>query len=555
MPAIDLEEAAQLHPVVAAPEAVGAERREAAATGERADLVGEGAHVVGRGDERAGVAVQALLDPRAAWLGRGMQPVPALDLQPLAAQLGEARHAPDVALDAEVLTQQLGTREHLAQDGARAEQLHPRRLRRHRGARTQQVHPGEDALLRAFRQRRLRVRLVEHGEVVEDVLLLAHHPAQAVLDDHRQLVAVGRVVGATVGDRRGEDVRVTVLVLEALAIQRRAARGGADQEAAGTAVAGGPGQVADPLEAEHRVEDVEGDHRLAVIGVGGGGGDPRAHRAGLVDALLEDLAVLVLAVEHQVVGVLRLVQLADLTEDAELPEHALHAEGARLVRDDRHHAATNPFVAHERIQDTDKRHGRGVRAVTASLQDARERAQRRHLERGRIVVAHRQRAAQGRSALPEIDQLGRVVGGPEEACLGRLIVVDRQLEAVADRQPRRPLDRLLLVRDVLALARLAHAEALDRLGENDGGLPLRVGRGSVGGVHLLRVVTATGERPDLIVGPVGDHRGQLRVLAEEELAHVGAALGLERLVLAVHRLLHAPTQPAARVGGEQRVPG
>src|SRR5690606_41098477 len=47
-----------------------------------------------------------------------------------------------------------------------------------------------------------------------------------------------------------------------------------DQEAARAAVAGGPGQVADALEAEHRIEDVERQHRLVVGAVGGGGGDP-----------------------------------------------------------------------------------------------------------------------------------------------------------------------------------------------------------------------------------------------------------------------------------------
>ena len=61
----------------------------------------------------------------------------------------------------------------------------------------------------------------------------------------------------------------------------------------------------------------------------------RGERAGLVDALLKDLALLVLLVEHELVGVLGLVQLAELAEDPELPEHALHAERARLVGHDR----------------------------------------------------------------------------------------------------------------------------------------------------------------------------------------------------------------------------
>src|SRR4051812_50160233 len=59
--AVDLEEAAQLDAVVAAPEPVGAEHA-IAARDVRPDLLGEGAHVVGRGDGRAAAAGQALLD-------------------------------------------------------------------------------------------------------------------------------------------------------------------------------------------------------------------------------------------------------------------------------------------------------------------------------------------------------------------------------------------------------------------------------------------------------------------------------------------------------------
>ena len=95
-------------------------------------------------------------------------------------------------------------------------------------------------------------------------VLVPVHPAQAVLDDVPDLVGERRVV---VDDRRvgaGEQRRVPVGVLQALTGQRRPAGGGADQEAAGHLVGHRPDRVAGPLEAEHRVEDVERDHRLAV---------------------------------------------------------------------------------------------------------------------------------------------------------------------------------------------------------------------------------------------------------------------------------------------------
>src|SRR5690606_4099381 len=85
---------------------------------------------------------------------------------------------------------------------------------------------------------------------------------------------------------------------------------------------------------------------------------------------------------------------------------------------------------------------------------------------------------------------------------------------------------LLLVADVHRLARLAHAEALDGLGEDQRGLALVLVGGLVGGEDLEEVMAAAVQLPHLVVGPVGHQRAQLGRV-EEVLAHVGAVLGLE----------------------------
>ena len=72
-------------------------------------------------------------------------------------------------------------------------------------------------------------------------------------------------------------------------------------------------------------------------------------------------------------------------------------------------------------------------------------------------------------------------------------------------------------------------------------------------VDLVRVVAAAVQVPDVLVGPVGDELLQLRRV-EEVLAHVGAVLRLERLVLAVDALHHPAHQDALLVAREQRVP-
>ena len=108
--------------------------------------------------------------------------------------------------------------------------------------------------------------------------------------------------------------------------------------------------------------------------------------------------------------------------------------------------------------------------------------------------------------------------------------------------------------DVLALAGLAHAVALDGLRQDHRRLALVLHRRVVGGVHLARVVAAAVERPDLRVAHVRDELLELGVGAEEVLAHVGGVARLEGLVLAVDRLGHAPLEQAVVVGLQQRVP-
>ena len=110
------------------------------------------------------------------------------------------------------------------------------------------------------------------------------------------------------------------------------------------------------------------------------------------------------------------------------------------------------------------------------------------------------------------------------------------------------------MRRVLRLALLAQAVALDRLGEDHRRLALVLHRRGVGGVDLVRIVAAAVQAPDVLVGHARDHLEQLRILAEEMLAHERAVVRLVVLVLAVDRLLHDAQQAAFLVAREQRIP-
>ncbi len=156
-------------------------------------------------------------------------------------------------------------------------------------------------------------------------------------------------------------------MLQPLAGERRAARRAADQEAARLLVAAGPDEVADALETEHRVVDIERHHLHVVIRIRRAGREPRAERAGLVDAFLEDLAFLVLAVVHEFARIFRRIQLALRCINADLAEHALHAERARLVGHDRHDVLADLLVARQRRQHAHEGHRRRRFALAGAI--------------------------------------------------------------------------------------------------------------------------------------------------------------------------------------------
>src|ERR1700733_14018212 len=548
--AVHLEVPAQLRARIGAPVAVGAERHVAAAH-PLADLVRDAAHVVGRRHHRSLAAFQHLPHVGNARRLLRVQHVPALAFERLAAQLAETGDRQHVRRDAVVVLENLRRRLALAQDGARAEQGRPYLAA---AADLQQVAAAQDPGLDPGRNRRLQVVLVHQRDVIENALLLHVHAAHAVVDDDGQLVGERRVIGHAVGNRARDQLAVAVLVLQPLAGERGATGGGAQQEAARLDIPGGPDEIPDALEAEHRIEDIERHHVDAVIAVGGAGGHPRAQRAGLVDALLDHLPLLVLAVGHQGLGVLRRIQLADGGIDADLAEQPFHAEGARLVRHDRHDVAADVLVLEQHGEHAHERHGGGDLALPGALEQRRERLQRRHHQRRRGAPALRQGGAEGCAFLADIARLVGILVGLAERQAGQILVRDRDVEAIAEDAQVLLGEFLLLMRHHLSLAALAEAEALHGLGEDHGRLSLVRHGGRVGGIHLARIVAAAVQVPDLLVGHVGDHRLELGELAEEVLAGVRPALRLEVLVLAVDALLHHAAQQPLMVARQQRIP-
>ena len=231
----------------------------------------------------------------------------------------------------------------------------------------------------------------------------AVHALEARAHDVRDLVAVGGVVRHDGRVRRREQVRVAVGVLQALAGQRGATGGRADDEAARHLVAGRPHGVARALEAEHRVEDVDRDERLAVRRVRRADGGERRERAGLVDADVQDLALRALLVGEEQLAVDRRVVLAVRVVDLRGREERVHAERARLVGDDRHDAVAEVLRPQQVLQQPHERHGRGDLLRAGAL--LRDRVRGVVGQRDRRVV----RAALGQEAAERATTLVQVL--------------------------------------------------------------------------------------------------------------------------------------------------
>ncbi|CAG7421621.1 hypothetical protein PICSAR35_04397 [Mycobacterium avium subsp. paratuberculosis] len=422
------------------------------------------------------------------------------------------------------------------------------------------VEAAQQALgIEVLRLRRLHVRLVVDGDVEVHVLgVLAEHPCQPALHDVGDLVGERRVVGDHGRVGGGQQQRVAVGVLQALAGQGGAPRRRAEQEAACHLVGGGPQPVTGALEAEHRIEDVDRDHRLVVRGIRRPGRDERSHRSGFVDALVQDLPDFAFLVRQHQFGVHGGVQLAVAVVDLQRREPGVHAEGARLVGNDRHDPRANLLVPQYFFEGAHRRHGGGDLLGARPLLQCGVDVAAGKPQCLCLGAAFGQKATQGAAPVEHVADLGGIGAG---VVVGRQIGILVQL-GVADRNAHRVPEVLEvfqrklfhLMRGVAALEVRAQRVALDGLGQDHRGLALVVDGGPVGGIHLAVVVAAALEVPDLGVGHVLHQRLGARVAAEEMVAHVGAVVGLVGLVIPVGRGVHQVHQRAVPVGVQQGVP-
>ena len=293
-------------------------------------------------------------------------------------------------------------------------------------------------------------------------------------------------------------------------------------------------------------------------GVAGARGRQSGCRTGFVDAHVQQLAVGRFLVGQEEVTVDRNVVLAVRVVDLLRGEEGVHAEGAGFVRNDRHDALAELLVAHEVLEDADKRHGRGDFLLAGAAHARFEDLVVGQFDVDVLRAAFGCEAAEFTTAVEEVLDLRCVLTGMvvrrEFRVLFELLVGDRDGEVVASGLEVFERHRLHLVGRVAGLEVRSERVALDSLDEDDGRLAGVLKRCLVRRVHLAVVVAAALEVPDLLVGVVLDHGLRAGVATEEVVADKSTGLALVGLVVAVRGGVHQIDQGAVAVLGQQRVP-
>ena len=98
--------------------------------------------------------------------------------------------------------------------------------------------------------------------------------------------------------------------------------------------------------------------------MGCSGSDKTGHGAGLTQAFFEDGSSFLLVVVQQTAFIDRFIKLPSVTVDPGLPEERFHAEGAGLVRNNRHNQLAEFRITQQLGQQMHVSHGRCQLTIT-----------------------------------------------------------------------------------------------------------------------------------------------------------------------------------------------
>src|SRR5712671_1703123 len=394
-----------------------------------------------------------------------MQAIPALGFYGVGVQRFVAGYAPHVSGYAVFLSENILRLQCFAEDGAAAKELRLQ-LGLFVFAGAEFVHAAQNAVFHIAGHGRHGVRLVHQSDVVKNVFAVFVHAANAILNDDGDLVGERGIVSEQIGNGQREDVTVAVLVLQAFAGKRGAARGATEEEAACAHIRSGPDEIGDALETEHRVINKEWNGVDAVGGISGARGNERGHGAGFGDSLFKDLAVFGFLVVHQGVDVDRLVFLANAGINSGRSKERFHAKSARFVWNDRNYELADFGIAQHFSQHADIGHGGGDFPALAAIVKFFEEFIMVGGQGLRADAALRHVAAEGLAAGAEVLDFDAVFGRTIERHFDAVLIIQRNAETRTKYLQLFFVQLFLLVSDVLAFASFAKAVAFDGAREN-----------------------------------------------------------------------------------------
>ena len=382
-----------------------------------------------------------------------------------------------------------------------------------------------DTFLSTFRHCRHVVVFVQRSDVVVNVLLFfTIHTLQTVMHEDSNFVSVSRVVRDTVRDSQRLNMAVTIFVLQTFAVQGGTTGSTADQEATRLLVTSRPAQIADTLEAEHRVIDVERNHRQIVGAVRGRRCQPGTPSAQLVDPFLQNLTFLVFFIVSNLLAVLRGVLLTVRAVNTNLTEQTFHTESTRFVGDDRHQTIFDRLVLQHHVQSTNESDsGRDLFALL--FQQRAEILQARQLQLlGEVRLAAWQITVQFLTLSVQIGMLFRTFREGDVRQFFDICIRHRHIETVADVTHAVHVHFLNLVRDVFTFSRVAHAVTFNGMSKDYRRFAFGFLRFLECSVDFLRIVTTTVQCPDLLVSPVCNQCCGFRIFTEEVFANIRTIL-------------------------------
>ena len=374
------------------------------------------------------------------------------------------------------------------------------------------------------------------------------------MHDDSNFVSVSRVVRDTVRDSQRLNMAVTIFVLQTFAVQGGTTGSTADQEATRLLVASRPAQIADTLETEHRVIDVERDHRQIVGAVRGRRCQPGTTCAQLVDPFLQNLTFLVFFIVSNLLAVLRGVLLTVRAVNTNLTEQTFHTESTRFVGDDRYQPVFDRLVLQHYVQGTNESDsGRDLFALL--FQQRAEVLQARQLKLlGEVRLTAWQITVQFLTLSVQIGMLFRTFREGDVRQFFDICIRHRHIETVADMTHAVHVHFLNLVRDVFTFSRVAHAITFNGMSKDYRRFAFGFLRFLECSVDFLRIVTTTVQCPDLLVSPVCNQCCGFRIFTEEVFANIRTIFRFEGLVIAVNGFVHQLDQFTAGIFTQQFVP-